>query len=70
MKMISHLLLYQTVGYIQQRQERYNLVEEPDGRPLMSVKGDAEFTGTQTVTVSFDKCEQAGCSVDGGNSLS
>ena len=43
------------------------LVEEPDGRPLMSVKGDAEFTGTQTVTVSLDKCEQAKCSVDGGN---
>ena len=43
------------------------LVEEPDGRPLMSVKGDAEFTGTQTVTVSLDKCEQAKCSIDGGN---
>ena len=43
------------------------LVEEPDGRPLMSVKGDAEFTGTQTVTVKLDKCEQAKCSVDGGN---
>lgn len=33
----------------------------------MSVKGDAEFTGTQTVTVSLDKCEQAKCSIDGGN---
>ena len=33
----------------------------------MSVKGDAEFTGTQTVTVRLDKCEQAKCSVDGGN---
>ena len=43
------------------------LIEEPDGRPIMSVKGEAEFSGTQTVTVSLDECTSAKCSVDGGN---
>ena len=43
------------------------LIQEPDGRPLMNVTGDAKFTGTQTVTVSLEECEVAKCSIDGGN---
>lgn len=43
------------------------LIQEPDGRPLISVIGDAKFKGTQTVTVSLEECESATCSIDGGN---
>lgn len=43
------------------------LIQEPDGRPLMSVIGEAQFKGTQTVTVSLEECDSAVCSVDGGN---
>lgn len=43
------------------------LIQEPDGRPLMSVSGAAKFKGTQTVTVSLEECESAVCSIDGGN---
>lgn len=43
------------------------LIQEPDGRPLMSVKGNAQFSGTQTVTVSLEECTSAKCSIDGGN---
>lgn len=43
------------------------LIQEPDGRPLMSVKGEPKFSGTQTVTVSLEECTSAKCSIDGGN---
>lgn len=43
------------------------LIQEPDGRPIMSVKGAAKFKGTQTVTVSLEECDSATCSIDGGN---
>ncbi len=43
------------------------LIQEPDGRPLMTVEGEAKFVGTQTVTVRLQECETAKCSVDGGN---
>lgn len=43
------------------------LIQEPDGRPLISVIGNAKFKGTQTVTVSLEECESATCSIDGGN---
>lgn len=43
------------------------LIQEPDGRPLMSVSGAAQFKGTQTVKVSLEECESATCSIDGGN---
>lgn len=43
------------------------LIQSPDGRPLMSVTGEAKFKGTQTVTVSLEECDSATCSIDGGN---
>ena len=43
------------------------LIEEPDGRPLMNVAGNAEFEGTQTVTVTLEGCDTAKASIDGGN---
>ncbi len=43
------------------------LIQEPDGRPLMTIKGDAKFKGEQTVTVSLEECDSAVCSIDGGN---
>ena len=43
------------------------LIQEPDGRPLMSVQGESKFAGTQTLTVSLKECETAKCSIDGGN---
>ena len=43
------------------------LIQEPDGRPIMNVKGAAKFKGTQTVTVSLEECDSAACSIDGGN---
>ncbi len=43
------------------------LIQEPDGKPLMSVKGNAQFVGTQTVTVSLEECDSAKASIDGGN---
>ena len=43
------------------------LIQEPDGRPLINVTGNAKFSGTQTVTVSLEECETAKCSIDGGN---
>lgn len=43
------------------------LIQAPDGRPLMSVTGEAKFKGTQTVTVSLEECDSATCSIDGGN---
>lgn len=43
------------------------LIEEPDGRPLMSVSGSAKFYNAQTVTVHLQECDSAKCSIDGGN---
>lgn len=43
------------------------LIQEPDGRPVMSVQGAPKFKGSQTVTVSLQECDYAKCSVDGGN---
>ena len=43
------------------------LIQEPDGRPLMSVSGNATFSGSQTLTVTLEECETAKCSIDGGN---
>ncbi|MCI6652078.1 MAG: alpha-amylase family glycosyl hydrolase [Ruminococcus sp.] len=43
------------------------LIQMPDGKPLMSVKGAAKFKGTQTVTVSLEECDSTTCSIDGGN---
>ncbi|MCQ2514772.1 MAG: alpha-amylase family glycosyl hydrolase [Ruminococcus sp.] len=43
------------------------LVEEPDGRPLMSVIGNAKFKGSQTVTVNLEGVDSAKASIDGGN---
>lgn len=43
------------------------LIQMPDGKPIMSVTGQAKFKGTQTVTVSLEECDSATCSIDGGN---
>lgn len=43
------------------------LIQEPDGRPLMTVTGSAEFKDSQTVTVKLEECDSAKCSIDGGN---
>ncbi len=43
------------------------LIQMPDGKPIMSVTGEAKFKGTQTVTVSLEECDSATCSIDGGN---
>ena len=43
------------------------LIQEPDGRPLMSLSGNATFSGSQALTVTLEECETAKCSIDGGN---
>lgn len=43
------------------------LIQEPDGRPLLTVTGNATFAGSQTLTVSLKECETAKVSIDGGN---
>ena len=43
------------------------LMENADGQPLVSVAGDAQFYGTEQVTVSLKDCDSAKVSVDGGN---
>lgn len=43
------------------------LMEDPDGQPLVSVTGEAQFYGTEKVTVSLVDCDSAKVSVDGGN---
>ncbi len=43
------------------------LIQEPDGRPLVSVKGEAKFANFQTLTASLEECETAKVSIDGGN---
>ncbi|MCQ4022728.1 MULTISPECIES: alpha-amylase family glycosyl hydrolase [unclassified Ruminococcus] len=43
------------------------LIQEPDGKPLIKLEGDAQFKGTQTITLTIDGAESAKVSVDGGN---
>ena len=43
------------------------LVQEPDGSPVIALIGNAEFTGTQQLTVSLKNATDAKISVDGGN---
>ena len=43
------------------------LIQEPDGRPLMTVSGNSKFKDSQTVTVKLENCDSAKCSIDGGN---
>lgn len=43
------------------------LMENADGQPLVSVTGNAQFYGTEQVTVSLKDCDSAKVSVDGGN---
>lgn len=43
------------------------LMENADGQPLVSVTGDAQFYGTEQVTVSLKDCDTAKVSIDGGN---
>lgn len=46
------------------------LMEGPNGQPLVAVTGEAQFYGTETLTVSLVDCESAKVSVDGGNKFS
>ena len=41
------------------------LVQDPDGKPLVTINGEAKFKGTQKVTVSLKDTKQAVISVDG-----
>lgn len=43
------------------------LIQEPDGKPLINLSGDTNFSGTQTVTLTIDGADSAKVSVDGGN---
>lgn len=43
------------------------LMENADGQPLVSITGDAQFYGTEQVTVSLKDCDSAKVSIDGGN---
>lgn len=45
------------------------LIEEPSGMPLVSLKGESEFTGTQDVTVSIKNADYAIASVDGAQKV-
>lgn len=45
------------------------LIEEPNGMPLVSLKGESEFTGTQDVTVSIKNADYAIASVDGAKKV-
>ncbi len=42
------------------------LIGDPDGKPLVSITGNAKFKGTQTVKVSIKEADSAIVSVDGG----
>lgn len=41
------------------------LMEEPNGMPTLSAKGETEFVGTQQVTINIKDANYAKCSVDG-----
>ena len=43
------------------------LVGDPDGKPLVSVTGNAKFKGTQTVTININEADYAIVSVDGAH---
>lgn len=43
------------------------LIEEPDGKPLVSVTGNAKFHDTQDVTIDIVDADYAKVSVDGAN---
>ncbi|MGN1112778.1 MAG: dockerin type I domain-containing protein, partial [Acutalibacteraceae bacterium] len=43
------------------------LIQEPDGKPLITLTGNEQFSGTQTVTLTIDGADCAKVSVDGGN---
>lgn len=43
------------------------LIQEPDGKPLITITGDDQFIGTQTITLTIDGADSAKVSVDGGN---
>lgn len=45
------------------------LIQEPDGKPLIKLSGDEQFSGTQTITLTIDGADSALVSVDGGNKI-
>ena len=45
------------------------LLEEPDGKPIISLDGESSFTGTQDVTVTLKEADYAVASVDGANKI-
>ncbi len=45
------------------------LIQEPDGKPLITLSGKENFTGTQTITLTIDGANEAKVSVDGANKI-
>ena len=45
------------------------LIQEPDGKPLITLSGKENFTGTQTITLTIDGADEAKVSVDGANKI-
>lgn len=41
------------------------LMEEPNGMPTLSAKGEKQFVGTQQVTINIKDADYAKCSIDG-----
>ena len=42
------------------------LIGDPDGKPVVSVNGEAKFKGKQQVTISIEGADSASVSIDGG----
>ena len=43
------------------------LIQEPDGKPIVSLKGNSTFKDSQVITVSLKECDSAILSIDGGH---
>ena len=42
------------------------LIADPDGKPIISLKGDTKFSDTATITVALENADKAKISIDGG----
>ena len=43
------------------------LIGDPDGKPVISINGEAKFKGKQQVTISIEGADSASVSIDGGD---
>lgn len=43
------------------------LIQEPDGKPIVSFKGNSKFAGSQVLTVTLKETSSATVSIDGGH---